>query len=219
MNPAWVGGDRKEATLQRMVPAPYVVDASRLAGTSTQLHNHEISVFFAAHRRPNAAQWSGCDRSKALGLQSVPRASIHIKTHRRLLDEDAFAHSMRVADFCLVMCGDTPTSRRIFDAIVADCIPLIVGTRLWGRCEAPCHEGWGWFVSGREHPHLPFRDTYVDYTRFPRVDEKLLYEDATQAYEAAVRDVTEAEERDMWRYLNSIRDDVVYGVEISTPSS
>ena len=84
---------------------------------------------------------------------------------------------MRVADFCLVMCGDTPTSRRIFDAIVADCIPLIVGTRLWGRCEAPCHEGWGWFVSGKEHPHLPFRDTYVGYTRFPRVDEKLLYED------------------------------------------
>jgi len=117
------------------------------------------------------------------------------------------------------MCGDTPTSRRIFDAIVADCIPLIVGTRLWGRCEAPCHEGWGWFVSGREHPHLPFRDTYVDYTRFPRVDEKLLYEDATKAYEDAVRDVTEAEERDMWRYLNSIRDDVVYRVEISTPST
>ena len=162
MNPAWVGGDRKEETLQRMVPAPYVVDAARLAGTSTQLHNHEISVFFAAHRRPNAAQWSGCDRSKALGLQSVPRSSIHIKQHRRrLLDEDAFAHSMRVADFCLVMCGDTPTSRRIFDAIVADCIPLIFGTRLWGECVEPCHEGWGWFVSGKEHPHLPFRDTYV----------------------------------------------------------
>ena len=212
MNPAWVGGDRKEETLQRMVPAPYVVDAARLAGTSTQLHNHEISVFFAAHRRPNAAQWSGCDRSKALGLESVPRSSIHIKSHRRrLLDEDAFAHSMRVADFCLVMCGDTPTSRRIFDAIVADCIPLIVGTRLWGRCEAPCHEGWGWFVSGDQHPHLPFRDTYIDYTRFPRVDERLLYEDATKAYEDAVRGVTEAEERDMWRYLNAIRDDVVYG--------
>ena len=59
----------------------------------------------------------------------------------------------------------------------------------------------------------------MDYTRFPRVDEKLLYEDATKAYEDAVRGVTEAEERDMWRYLNSIRDDVVYGVEISTPSS
>ena len=124
MNPAWVGGDRKEATLQRMVPAPYVVDASRLAGTSAQIHDHSISVFFAAHRRPNAAQWSGCDRSKALGLESVPRSSIHIKSHRRrfLLDEDAFAHSMRVADFCLVMCGDTPTSRRIFDAIVAEAL-------------------------------------------------------------------------------------------------
>ena len=131
MNPAWVGGDRKEETLQRMVPAPYVVDAARLAGTSTQLHNHEISVFFAAHRRPNAAQWSGCDRSKALGLQSVPRSSIHIKQHRRrLLDEDAFAHSMRVADFCLVMCGDTPTSRRIFDAIVAGNAVPILGSSL-----------------------------------------------------------------------------------------
>ena len=60
---------------------------------------------------------------------------------------------------------------------------------------------------------MPFRDTYVDYTRFPRVDEKLLYEDAPKAYEDAVRGVTEAEERDMWRYLNSIRDDVVYCVE------
>ena len=56
MNPAWVGGDRKEATLQRMVPAPYVVDASRLAGTATQLHNHEISVFFAALRRAEINQ-------------------------------------------------------------------------------------------------------------------------------------------------------------------
>ena len=103
-----------------------------------------------------------------------------------MLDEDAFAHSMRVADFCLVMCGDTPTSRRIFDAIVADCIPLI-GTRLWGRCEEPCHEGWGWFVSGKEH--LPFRDTYVAVPRhasiihgWPARRREALYEDATQAY-------------------------------------
>ena len=59
----------------------------------------------------------------------------------------------------------------------------------------------------------------MDYTRFPRVDEKLLYEDATKAYEDAVRGVTEAEERDMWRYLNSIRDDVVCCVEITTPST
>ena len=59
----------------------------------------------------------------------------------------------------------------------------------------------------------------MDYTRFPRVDEKLLYEDATKAYEDAVRGITEIEERDMWRYLNAIRDDVVYRVEITTPSS
>ena len=164
-----------------------------------------------AHRRPNAAQWSGCDRSKALGLQSVPRASIHIKTHRRLLDEDAFAHSMRVADFCLVMCGDTPTSRRIFDSIVADCVPLIVGTRLWGRCEPPCRPGWGWFVSGETHPHTPFHDTLIDYSRFPRVDEKWFYEDALAATKAAIANVTPAAELEIWRYLDAIRGDVVYG--------
>jgi len=67
----------------------------------------------------------------------VPRASIHVhrRERRRLLDQATFAHHMRVADFCLVMCGDTSTSRRIFDAIIADCIPLIVGTQLWGRCD------------------------------------------------------------------------------------
>ena len=216
MNPAWVGGRAGPAgdssTLPRMVPMPYVVDANRLTGTARHIHAHEISVFFAAHRRPKAMEWSGCDRSKALGLQSISRASIHLKNkRRRLLDEDAFAHAMRAADFCLVMCGDTPTSRRIFDAIVADCIPLIVGTRLWGECTEPCHDGWGWFVSGTAHPHLPFRDTYVDYTRFPRVDEALLYRDAPRAYATAVRDVTTAEEEDLWRYLNAIRDDVVYG--------
>ena len=140
---------------------------------------------------------------------------------------------MRVADFCLVMCGDTPTSRRIFDAIIADCIPLIVGTRLWGRCDAPCKAGWGWRVSGPEHPHLPFHDTFIDYTRFPYVDEAHFYEDAAGAYQNAVApraemfprrpdgaafirftqvaNVTDAYEHAAWRYLNAIRDDVVYG--------
>ena len=69
----------------------------------------------------------------------------------------------------------TPTSRRIFDAIIADCIPLIVGTRLWGRCDPPCHKGWGWSISGPDRPHLPFHDTFIDYTRFPRVDEAHFY--------------------------------------------
>jgi len=82
MNPAWVGGGppppRERAKggtiLDRMVPMPYVVNAEQFGrkGESLQdAHHHEISVFFAANRRPNAVKWSGCDRSKAMGLAKV----------------------------------------------------------------------------------------------------------------------------------------------------
>ena len=182
VNNAWIGANSQEAgrldLRDRMIPMPYVVNAATFRGDHREVHTHKISVFFAAKARGNAVGWAGCDRRKGLGLQSVPRASIHVHRRlegRRLLDQATFAHHMRVADFCLVMCGDTPTSRRIFDAIIADCIPLIVGTRLWGRCDPPCHKGWGWSISGPDHPHLPFHDTFIDYTRFPRVDEAHFY--------------------------------------------
>ena len=119
--------------------------------------------------------------------------------------------SMRVADFCPVICGDTPVAtdlRRHRGRLH----PAHRRYKILGPVRGAVPRGLGLVRSGREHPHLPFRDTYIDYTRFPRVDEKLLYEDATKAYEDAVRGVTEAEERDMWRYLNSIRDDAVYCV-------
>lgn len=78
-------------------------------------------------------------------------------------------------------------------------------------CDTPCKAGWGWGVSGPEHPHLPFHDTFIDYTRFPHVDEAHFYEDAAGAYQNAVANVTDAYEHAAWRYLNAIRDDVVYG--------
>ena len=167
MNPAWVGAkhptprevamNRRDLVLNRMIPMPYVVDADELAGPpehrKADIHHHEISVFFAANGRPSATKWSGCDRSKALGLKGLPKASIHVRAPRQgpggpgrarrlqhVVEESKFAHAMRVSDFCLVMCGDTPTSRRIFDSIVADCVPLVVGTRLFGHCDPPCHK-------------------------------------------------------------------------------
>ena len=106
--------------------ASSVPAGARSHARATNLHHHEISVFFAANRRANAVKWSGCDRAKAWGLKDVPRASIHVgggggggrrlsgdddDGRRRLLPADKFAHAMRVSDFCLVMCGDTPTSR------------------------------------------------------------------------------------------------------------
>ena len=36
--------------------------------------------------------------------------------------------------------------------------------------EAPCHDGWGWSVSGPDYPHLPFPST-INWDDFPEVDE------------------------------------------------
>lgn len=166
-----------------------------------------IHVHRGKRRRLQAAARTLARKARAaLGMQKPAK-----RRRRLLVHESKFAHAMRVSDFCLVMCGDTPTSRRIFDAIVADCIPLIAGSRLWGRCEKPCVPGWGWYVSGQDHPHTPFSDTLLDYTRFPRIDEAAMYKNAPAAYAAATRAVTERMEHDLWRYMNAIRSDVIYG--------
>lgn len=43
------------------------------------------------------------------------------------------------AQFCMHVGGHTPTSRRLFDVMIAGCIPVIVSDKIW--------------------PHLPFHDT------------------------------------------------------------
>jgi len=53
------------------------------------------------------------------------------------------SHAMLQSRFCIVMQGDTMTSRRLFDALAAGCVPIHVG----GGCE-----------------HLPFADV-VDYSQ------------------------------------------------------
>jgi hypothetical protein len=50
------------------------------------------------------------------------------------------------------------------------CIPIRVGSRLRGLCEPPCHDGWGWSVTGPDYPHLPFPST-INWDDFPEVDE------------------------------------------------
>jgi len=88
--------------------------------------------------------------------------------------ETSFAAHMFSASVCPLVCGDTPTSRRTVDAYLAGCVPLFVGTRLWGRCDPPCVPGWGWRVAGREFPHLPWHGLWIDWSRFPLLDEMAL---------------------------------------------
>ena len=62
-------------------------------------------------------------------------------------------------------------------------MPLFVGTRLWGRCDPPCRPGWGWRVPGAPYPHLPFHGLWIDWSRFPLLDELALV--SAPSHEAA----------------------------------
>jgi hypothetical protein len=102
--------------------------------------------------------------------------SHHQRIHVQLLGkrdrmEQATYHAhMRGSDWCLVLCGDTPSSRTLTSSMIFGCIPVRVGSRLRGLCEEPCHGGFGWDVTGPELTHLPYA-TMIDWDVFPEIDE------------------------------------------------
>lgn len=69
----------------------------------------------------DSARWS--DLPTALDLSGVYSTTGHTP---KLYDIAGVAEGMRRAIFCLAPRGDTGSSRRIYDAIVAGCIPVIV---------------------------------------------------------------------------------------------
>jgi len=66
-----------------------------------------------------------------------PKVSAYITSHnselRNVADESeyltGYAQTMTDSDFCLVPSGDTQSSRRLFDAMVAGCIPVFPGPK------------------------------------------------------------------------------------------
>jgi hypothetical protein len=142
--------------------------------------------FYVGDQRHHAKEWSGCDRSMVAPL------ALESNMHARLIDtrqkQDAessnystnglkktqglYNQKMASSEYCLILCGGSPTSRSLSSAMVHGCIPLRVGSRLRGLCEPPCHKGWGWTVSGSESPHLPFVER-IDWTLFPEMNEAI----------------------------------------------
>ncbi len=97
-----------------------------------------VSIFFSASERKNAIGWANCSRRELLKLSKFPNAVIHVadrrrrrlqeepnvnvevRSHRRLkVAENMYAAQMGRSGLCPLMCGDTPTSRRTFDAYVS----------------------------------------------------------------------------------------------------
>jgi hypothetical protein len=168
-NPLW-----QVVNASRIIPIPYVVrptlsreeilDAIR---TTPRIDNF---VFYAGDQRPHAVEWAGCNRSMVLPLQAETNTHVSIRHKRNRLSQDDYNRYMWTSDYCLILCGDTVTSRSLTSAMIHACIPIRIGSRLRGLCEPPCHNGWGWSIAGPDYPHLPFPST-INWDEFPEVHE------------------------------------------------
>jgi hypothetical protein len=105
----------------------------------------------------------------------------------------AYLEGMLHSTFCLVPKGDTPTSRRLFDAIVAGCIPVVVSDGIY----------------------LPF-DGFLDWGKFGiKVMEKDVLAEGRVIPDFIERIPQEAI-KEMRANLLSVREDFIYGRESPT---
>lgn len=179
-NPAW-----QVLNTSNIIPIPYVVRPSfpreELIQKAATTERREDFVFYAGDARKHAVEWAGCNRTHLISpLYNASNMDVSIKTRATRLVQQEYNNRMFTSDYCLILCGDTVTSRSLTSSIVYGCIPVRVGSRLRGLCDAPCHVGWGWTVTGERYPHLPF-PTKMDWNDYPEVNEAQFGEATLQA--------------------------------------
>ena len=182
----------------QIIPIPYVTRLPERSGTVPPMGYKLIdNIFFAGDPRKHAQEWAGCSRPKLvdalhekLNVSGVHKKILLLDNNQRM-DQSTYNEHMRAYEYCLVLCGDTPSSRALTTAIVEGCIPVRVGSRLRGLCDPPCHAGFGWEVTGSENPHMPFAEK-IPWDFFPEINEAvLLNETALLSWNASNRsDIT-----------------------------
>ena len=171
----------------------------------------DITLFYVAHVRALGRVEGGCNREIMTNLSGFD-PSVVAKVGWQMMTQLVYARRISRARFCPLTCGDTATSRRTFDAMAAGCIPILVGSRLWGRCDAPCR---GTVAVGA--PHLPFEGLWMNWSHFPQLDEGFLYaqrtrDDVQRAFRAVIeRASVGPTEEGLRAYLNASRALLVYG--------
>lgn len=109
----------------------------------------------------------------------------------------AYTDGMSNASFCLVPRGDTPTSRRLFDAIMAGCIPVIVSSGI----------------------ALPF-ETILNYSTFSvQLDEAKIDADGVYVRRYFNETLTRPTVWAMRKQLKNVQKDFMYGFGDPTSNS
>jgi hypothetical protein len=210
-NPHW-----QSVKESRIIPVPYLV---KLSGSSSELkavagHERiESSVFYAGDARYNAIEWSGCNRSMVEPLKLEAKMVINL-VHRGGKDlrmaQSKYNEYMQTMEFCLILCGDTPTSRSRASAVIHGCIPLRVGSRLRGLCERPCHTGYGWTIAGPSAPHLPYTEQ-IPWSQFPEVNETEFAQAPAATLWKVMDSYTNERRQALREMLAKVQDGWIYG--------
>jgi hypothetical protein len=168
-------------------------------------------VFYAGETRRNAKGWAGCHRDKLiLPLQNATLTDVRLVNKHNRLNQSEYNHRMKTSDYCLILCGDTPTSRSLTSAMVSGCIPIRIGSRLRGLCEPPCHGGFGWKPTGYQYPHLPFPER-IPWDQFPEVDEQSFMDDGEQVLSELFRSFDEDQKKKIRSIMQTVKDGWIYG--------
>lgn len=107
---------------ERLVTHPYVANHEVTKKfTNTPFSERSTSFFFVGCSRWRAV------RSNINVLKILDGTYIYIKHNCKkfTVGADAYAEMIMDSRFCLIPRGDTYTSRRLFDAVAAGCIPII----------------------------------------------------------------------------------------------
>ncbi|KAL1804545.1 hypothetical protein DCAR_0936198 [Daucus carota subsp. sativus] len=167
------------SNLSKDVVAPYmhVVDSFMDDNSPDPYESRKTLLFF---RGRTERKDGGKVRSKLVpilkGIEDVVYESSYITEEGINMS----IHGMRSSKFCLHPAGDTPSSCRLFDAIVSHCVPVIVS----------------------DHIELPYEDE-LDYTEFSVVFS--VEEALTPDYMVnQLRQIPKEKWLEMWRLLKRI---------------
>ena len=123
---------------ERIIALPYVASALLDAAAAREnatcgaaaLARRNTSFFFAGQLRRNSEGALRAGALRALGAGDGSALIVDASASRRAPEASSvswYAERMLSARYCLVPAGDTPSSRRLFDALAAGCIPVYVG--------------------------------------------------------------------------------------------
>lgn len=206
----------QHVTPERIITVPYMVKpdlSQKQLAEAIDMPRTMDFTFYSGDTRKHAFGWSGCNRSMVLPLANRTDMDVRIVTSGKgnRLPQDEYNRRMLHSDYCLLLCGDTPTSRSLAASMLHGCIPIRVGARLRGLCESPCRPGWGWTVSGARYPHLPFSDR-IDWTLFPEVNETEFSNQPAATLHALFRRIGSKRKQELRSIMRQVQHGWMYGL-------